>query len=625
MPMNRHRTYLLAAWTLALAGCMPQARRHVNYPLPLTGERTAEINTGDAVVSYLRQRDADPAICNPTGLGSHTSLTTSRDLEDLVDGVGRGVHLDKWETCIQGLLQSAPPPLATVIVNRILERYVERITYPRLDADPALLAQIESVRRLYDQRPTGRDASPETIDELIEVLRAEEADTGRTGLEYRNRLLSVLYLERGLLPDGRAVSVADLDRMFQEGEEEPLLLYSRRMPDEGLRTDARRRLVRLRIQSSEYEELREYAEVVEARVMAEGRMVVSPPEAGRRVRFIPEGFAFRGLVVEQQVREQIARLLSFRESEENVSVVPAVDLRGHLLFQVNDFARPITLCASPDDFEVSPCIDAGEVGIGVPFAMLESNGQFRFAETIAMDQVLDLAREDEFVLPILFRGQQVAEARWGMRFRTTGPIAFQPGYGEPGPEVHVDVDATGANVIYTIGTNQPLYVVLDRDGLGGFGVVAAGGDGHPGEPGATGTPGRAGRAGRNASCSQGGATDGTDGGNGGPGGHGGPAGDGGSGGFIIATLRCRGARCGALRRDLAGTLAAPGGAAGVGGAAGRGGRAGPGGSGGASTTCNGVSLEAGRRGRDGVRGPDGRSGPGGRPGRRGRVSIRMTR
>ena len=43
-----------------------------------------------------------------------------------------------------------------------------------------------------------------------------------TRSQYRNRLLRVFYLERGLLPDGSAVSVADLDRMLQEGEEEPL-------------------------------------------------------------------------------------------------------------------------------------------------------------------------------------------------------------------------------------------------------------------------------------------------------------------------------------------------------------------------------------------------------------------
>ena len=497
----------LTLTVLALAGCMPQARRHTNHALPLTAEAAARINTGDAVVSYLRQRDADPSICNPGGRAAHAALTTERDLEDVVDGVGRGVHLEKWEACVQGLLDAVPPEVATVIVDRVLERYVERITYARLDDDPQIVAQIESVRRVYDERPNGRDASTETIDEVIVQLQEHDDTTGAAGSIYRSRLVEVLYLERGLLPDGRPVAVADLDRMFQEGNEEPLLLYSRRMPDEGMRTEARRRLVQLRIQHSPYEELRAHAAQVENAVMQQGRFVVSPADAGRRVTFDAEGFAFRGLVVEQDVRAQAARLLSFRETEDNVSVVPSIDLRGHLLFHVSAFQRPITLCAAPDEFEVSPCIDASEAGLGVPFATLEENGSFRFAETIGIQNVLELARGDEFVLPILFRGQEVVQVRWDMRFRTTGPLILQPGYGMPGPEVAVDVDALGPNVVYTIGEGQPLYAVLDHDNVGTFGVVAAGGDGAPGEPGAAGRPGQDGASGRSASCSSGPATD----------------------------------------------------------------------------------------------------------------------
>ena len=118
-----------AAWlALALcAGCYPSARHHQNYAPPLNASRVAQLNTGDAVVSYLRQRDANPSICVPSETQPHVILNHGRELEDLIDGVGRGARLDKWEACVHGILGALPPALAQVAVDRLLERYVERI------------------------------------------------------------------------------------------------------------------------------------------------------------------------------------------------------------------------------------------------------------------------------------------------------------------------------------------------------------------------------------------------------------------------------------------------------------------------------------------------------------------
>ncbi|HJL14982.1 MAG TPA: hypothetical protein RMH99_04960, partial [Sandaracinaceae bacterium LLY-WYZ-13_1] len=504
----------VAIVALVLGGCLPRARHHTNHPLPMTAQRLASINSGDAVVSYLRQRDADPRVCVPDSTAPHVVLPNPRDLEDLVDGVGRGARLDKWEACVRGLLGVLPPDLASVVVARILERYAERILYPGLEGDGVLLAQIDTLRRLYDERPPGRDPTEEAVATLVARLEDREAEASHTGRQYRDALLSVLYLERGLTPDGRPVSVEALDALARDGDEGALLVYSRRIPDPRLRQEARRRLVQVRIRTSPFDSVRANAAEVLARVLRDGRNAVPLPSPPSSATVDPNAFPFRGLVVTQDVGAQRARLLSYVDDERNTSVVPPIELRGVVRFDVEGYARPLTLCASPEELDPTPCVAASEIGLGVPIATVEGDGRFRFLETISTAQVLELVArgEDELVLPILFRGEPLTEARWPMRFHVSGPLLFQPGHGMPGTSVQVEVDGTGANVIATVRARSRRYrAVLEPSRLRELRVVAAGGDGRPGEPGRDGAPGQDGRNGRDASCPNTPGTDGTPG------------------------------------------------------------------------------------------------------------------
>lgn len=611
---------------VALGACGPTARLHRNYALPMTAARLARINNGDALVSYLRQRDANPAVCVPSPSHPHVRLHSRRELEDAVDGIGRGVRVEKWASCMSGLLRTLPAPLARVVVDRLLERYAERIVYPRLDRDRELRAQVAALRRVYEERPHDRRPSDEGVARVLALIDRHANSLSRSGARYATALRDTLQLERGLLPDGTRITVEVLDRALEAQDERTLRTYSRRLPDPQLRYEARHRLVRLRVRRSPFHELRARETEVVARVLRHGRNVVTLAAAPPRVSLDLAHLPARGLVVVQDVGRQRARLLSFRGSESNISVVPPIDLRGLVHFEVSGFSRPLTVCARPDELDPSPCIDPRELSLGTPFASMDGEGRFRFREALPATQVLELARYgDHLPLPILFRGEHVAEARWPMRFRTTGPLVLAPAaFGAPGPQVDVEIDATGANVVATVRSEGVTYFAVgEHDRIGELGVIAAGGEGAPGQPGVDGAPGAPGTDGQDASCPSTPASDGGPGGAGGPGGNGGPGGDGGPGGVIRVTLVCPAGQCGELQPAVEAAMGAPGGRGGRGGEGGRGGPGGHGGRGGNGASCNGVNFERGRDGAAGAPGPDGLPGPDGRHGPDGQVIIRV--
>jgi hypothetical protein len=610
---------------------LPRARQHQNHPLPLPADQVQSLNTGDAVVSYLRQRDADPAICNPVAAGPHVVLQTPRDIEDLVDGIGRGARPGKWADCVLQMLGKMPDPLAAVLLDRLLHQYVLRIAYPSLEGDAPVMQQLEILRRVYTERQPGKDASRAGRDATLAALHGlDETTLSAFGRQARDGALTILFLEQGLLPDGTPVSVESLDELLSMGAEEELRIYARRIPDPALRTEAARRLVRLRIASSPFAELRQDAAAVETRVMAMGRNPV-PLSVNRptEVDFDASAMPVRGISILQDVGSQTARLASWRDRRDNVSVVPAIDLRPVLSFTIPSFSAPLRLCAPAEELRVEPCVEARELSLGLPFAQLEDDGRFRLAGQIDMAQVLSLAESGPgFRIPIVLGGEPLVDAIWDVDYATTGNAVFSPGYGAEGPTVSLVVDATDTRFHHYVirAYEREYHAVVEPGEMGYFAVVAAGGDGVPGARGQDGYDGSDGANGSNASCPNSSGGNGQNGSDGGPGGPGGPGGNGGPGGFLDAKLLCDPARCQALAAELHATLAAPGGSAGAGGAGGAGGRGGDGGSGGSSASCTddegqSYTVSGGSDGADGHDGPPGPRGPDGYPGPPGRVAL----
>ncbi len=628
--MRHSATPLLLA--LLLFACdLPRARRHENYALPLPAAQASQLNTGDAVVSYLRQRDADPTLCDPFANGAHVVLQTPRDLEDLADGIGRGARPSKWAECVHRMLGKMPDELAAVLLDRILHQYVLRIAYPELERDPPIMQQLEILRRVYTDRQPGKNASDAGRNATLTALRQlDDATLSPFGRQARDAALTVLYLERGLLPDGRPVTVESLDELASMQAEEELRIYARRIPDENLRTEAKRRLVRVRIAMSSFEELRSNSEAVEQRVMALGRNPVSLTEnRPTSVDFDATAMPVRGISIVQDVGSQTARLASWREQRSNVSVVPPIDLRPVLSFTVPGFSAPLRLCAPPEELRVDPCVDPSQLSISLPFARIEADGRFRLAEQLDMSQVFHIAQTGPgFRIPIVLGGEPLVDAFWDVDFSTTGNAVFASGYGSPGPAVSVVVDASDPRFYHYVMTayGRDYHVVIEPGEMGYFGVVAAGGNGEPGARGQDGYDGQNGQDGQNASCPNTQGTNGTNGSDGGPGGPGGPGGNGGPGGFVDAKLLCLAAQCAELEAQLTPTLRAPGGAPGRGGAGGNGGSGGQGGDGGNSTTCydqnnSSYTVNGGSDGANGHDGVDGPPGPDGLAGPPGRVAL----
>jgi len=616
---------------LTTACDLPRARQHENYPLPLPAATVMQLNNGDAVVSYLRQRDADAALCDPMATGPHVVLMTDRHIEDLVDGIGRGARPSKWAECIHSMLGKMPDPLAAVLLDRVLHQYVLRIAYPELERDPAIMQQLEIIRRVYAERQTGKNASEAGRNATLVALRElDETMLSAFGRQARDAALTVLFLEQGLRPDGRPVTIEGLDELAAMGAEEELRIYSRRIPDPALRTEAARRLVRVRISTSPFAELRNDAQAVEDRVMALGRNPVAlSANRPTGVDFDASSMPVRGISIRQDLRAQNARLASWRDRRGNVSVVPAIDLRPVLSFTVPGFSAPLRLCAPAEDLRVEPCVDPRELSIGLSFAQIEADGRFRIAEQIDMSQVYALAQSGPgFRIPILLNGEPLVDALWEVDFSNTGPAVFAPGYGEAGAPVSLVVNAMDPRFHHYVvnAYGRDFHMIVEPGEEATFGVITAGGDGRPGDRGQDGYAGNNGNSGSGASCPNTQGTNGTNGTDGGPGGPGGPGGNGGPGGFVDGKLMCDPARCHVLAQQVRATLAAPGGNRGQGGNGGSGGQGGNGGSGGSSTTCyddqnQSYTVNGGSDGQSGNRGTDGPRGADGMPGQPGRVVL----
>src|SRR5579863_4043938 len=88
---------------LALAGCATES-----YRLPMTAEQLAYYNTGPALVAYLGQPDASPAVCDPRSQGPHLRSCTEKMSRALVDGLIEGkVDPGLWRRCVDVLVGTA--------------------------------------------------------------------------------------------------------------------------------------------------------------------------------------------------------------------------------------------------------------------------------------------------------------------------------------------------------------------------------------------------------------------------------------------------------------------------------------------------------------------------------------
>ncbi len=617
----------LVGWLLMVvvaAGCVEA------LPVPLTATELRQHWTGAALVAYLGQPDASAAVCDlPSPQPGAGAPISDFMTERLVDGLGDGtIPPPLWRACVDKMVRSADSPSAVRLLDRVVTTYARAITAQRLEADTSLQARVSAMETVYLERPADRSAHPNVVANAVGNVRRA---LGRGALDswaspQATAFLDAVDIDEGRLR-GRVVDLAMLDQLFAAGDEALLRRCSEHLRAADLRTEARRRVIRLHIQASRDPEVRAQAAAVESTVMTRGfnpaSLEAHPP--GRARLDLPA----RQITVRQQVLAGTATLLGSAERVPPLSVLPEIALRGALEIELEGLSRPVTICAPAAQLDPEPCVTADQVIVASPLVAIDRDGALHFVDALAAAQVAQLARTvDQVVLPISVAGRRLLAPEWALVFEKPRDDLDLPATpGEPDMQIRVERGPHGRLVDMVHTKDRDYLVAVEAADAPNFHIASRGADGRSGSDGSDGIDGFSGTSGVNASCPSFSGTNGNAGGDGSSGSDGSDGGAGDPGGNIQVDIACGGAPCTDLVALVGRTISSVGGRGGSGGRGGRGGKGGRGGSGGSRTTCTTdnhmVSVSGGSDGMLGRDGASGRHGSQGSSGAPGRVSVRV--
>lgn len=584
----------------------------------MTAAELAQYDSGPALAAYLSQPDATPDACDPSARGPHVSHLDEDVRDALVGAIADGATPPKlWLACTDALLRHAPAEEAASLLDAVGRAYKSLVKDRRFETSPTMQASAVAMQRLYVERSHAVRDDHAELAQLFDDLRAAIAGSklGPVATRLGKELLAVTEVERGRWR-GREVNAALLDSLESAKDEPTLRLFVERLPTESLRTEARRRIVRLHIAESPFPEVRAHADAVEERVLIRGSNPIDldahPPARGW---LDPARVPVRGVLVRQNVWAQTATLLAYRDVAPNVSILPGLELRHALMLYVSGISEPVTLCGPRKELDPSPCVEPKDVTLGNPVAYLDRGGIFRFVESMPMHEAVGLTvMHDRFELPVSVGGKKLTSFVWPLHYTRPQDLVLDgAGAGMKGPRLVVGVDHRDpARYVFSVTDGARRYVaVVEARDAAEFAVASRGAQGSTGATGASGSAGASG-----AECQSGG--------NGTSGGQGGPGGPGGDGGDVEVDVDCGGAPCESsvalLRRTVA-SVGGPGGSGGAGGAGGPGGSGGPGRSPTTHIDSNGITVtddpgcSAGSSGSSGSSGSRGVDGPPGEPGR----------
>ena len=228
------------------------------FPLPMTASALAAYDSGPALVAYLGQPDASPAVCDLRARTPHPAAFDDEIRGALVDGFIDGkIAPAIWQRCIDALAKSLAPADATSLFDRLMQSYAQLLTDSDLSTDPSLADRLNTLHRLYLDRTAKVDARAEVLAPIAEELRSKLAKKklGALAAQFAQELLATLELEKGNW-QGRAVDLPQMDALAAVGNEMTLTRFSRRLPTAAMRNEARHRLLRIHIALSPFDEVR---------------------------------------------------------------------------------------------------------------------------------------------------------------------------------------------------------------------------------------------------------------------------------------------------------------------------------------------------------------------------------
>jgi hypothetical protein len=604
---------VIALSALGLMSCAQQ------FPLPMTAAQLQTYHSGAALVTYLGQPDATPAVCDSSGQGPHLKFITDDVRRSLTEALADGkVAPDIWTRCVDALLRSASPAQRAAFVDEVGRSYKKLIEDSDLEKSSVLQERLRTMQRFYIERQNGQDGHTKVVATLFGELRValDAHRLGPVATRFGSELLAMYELEHGTWR-GRVVDTPMIDGLFAAKDETTLQRFTDRLPASGgLGKEARRRVIRLHIDASPFPEVKTNRVAVEELLINNQAYAIAPAEhPATRGWLVPERIPMRRVVVRQHVWPQTATLLGYGGAEPRISVLPELALRGALMIELSGVSHPVSLCSPPRALDPNPCIVPADVKLEGPTAYLDANGAFHFVDGLPMSEAVRLTRmKDRFTMPIKVDDRLLVTLEWPLRFELPESVVFNDGR-----RLHVLADHRDpARYVFTVsGSGRSYQAVVEGADLARFRIVSRGVTGAPGSDGSPGSTGSSG-----GQCQSGG--------NGGNGGNGGPGGDGGDGGDIDVEVTCGDTSCGDAVRALERSIVSEGGDGGPGGRGGPGGSGGSGGSAGPdqtttdsdghTTTIPGCS--AGSSGSSGSAGSDGSPGS---PGRSGRVIVQARR
>ena len=466
-------------------------------PQPMTAADVAELDSGEALVAYLRQPGASPAACDLQAKGPHVSRVDEDLATAFVGGLTDGqIDPALWRRCADGLFGGAPPEGKAALFGAVADGYRALIEDPTFETSPALQARLAAIQTGYIERPVNLPAPAPPGDPFDELRRTYFAGhLGPAAKRFAGELLAVVDLEHGRY-GGRAVDLALLDDLGARGDATLLRRFADRLPSEPLRVEARRRVVRLAIAASPYPEVRANREEIETRVLATGVNRVSIAEQpATRATLDVKTISGGTVVVRQDVPYQRSTLV-LADHGPGPSVLPELSLRGVLWVDVAGVSRPITLCAPAQALDPSPCLAPEDVKLENPLAYLDRGGAFHFVDHITGLQTVELARgATAFSLPISVGGRRLAALDWPLQFERPKDLLLS-GAGR-GPDLTVTVGRLKtARFTFAVTSDSATYqVVVDEADLGAFRIGSIGAPGRSGFDGSKGTDGSDGLSG----------------------------------------------------------------------------------------------------------------------------------
>jgi hypothetical protein len=355
----------LAATFLCLSACVPW------FPQPLTAVDLEQYNSGAALVAYLAQPAADPTVCDMGSQGPHIRKLWAEDSEALVDGLVDGrVAKSVWRACTSALLRSAPSAVMPAFLNAAGRGYRKLITREGFERDYEAQTRLIELQAIYLNRARALQPEAAVAGKLFEELREalSKGYLGSYASKLATQLLAAYDLEHGRWK-GRALDLATLDALFSAHDSAALQLIFARSSSEQLRSEAKRRIIRLHIAASTFPEVKANAAEVEETLMRLG----NNPQDLAVHRVVSGGLdklPWQSVSVQQNFAQQTASLIGRGPVYDGASVLP---LRAALHVTLQGVSRPVTLCAEPSALDPTPCMVAEQVSLGHPLVRIHAD------------------------------------------------------------------------------------------------------------------------------------------------------------------------------------------------------------------------------------------------------------